>query len=193
MQAPAGQLELANAGDAPDRLQTRIYRWTRNQCRDQLEPTQGLIASPPILTVPPASKRLVRVLLTDRRSGLAEASYRISLTEIGEVTSEAGRVATRLNISLPIFIRPAGAAASRLQWSVARDGPALRLAVTNAGNLHDRLTRIQVLDGQGKVVREEARADYLLAGDSCSWPLPDGRSVIVTTESGEARLAPPER
>ena len=190
-QSPSGQLQLTNTGAAPDRLQTRLFRWSREQCHDRLEPTQSLVASPPILTVAASGRQLVRVLLVDEQSRAIEGTYRIELMEIGDVAPPPGVVTTRLNLSIPIFVTPTGNAKSSLRWSVTRKGQGLSLAVTNAGNIHDRLRGITVLDAEGKSLATEARSDYLLAGDSCNFELPAGSSVVVKAESGETTLPVP--
>jgi fimbrial chaperone protein len=196
LKAPAAQLEAGNAGDAPDLLQSQTYRWSRHDCVDALEPTDAVVVSPPIFTVEPNSKQIVRILLISPEAGPQERTLRVVFTEIGAAQPDAGSVSTRLAVSLPIFVLPAVPAAPKLEWAVARESATLRVTVRNAGNAHTRLRALRLTAKDGTLIAEETHTDYLLAGDSCNWSLPAehltaGATLVAVTEERETTLAVP--
>jgi fimbrial chaperone protein len=196
VKAPASQLEAGNAGDAPDLLQSQIYVWTRHNCVDALEPTDAVVVSPPIFTVEPNSKQVVRILLINQDAEPQERTLRVVFTEIGAAQPDAGSVSTRLAVSLPRFVLPAVPAAPKLEWAVARESAILRVTVRNAGNAHTRLRALRLTAKDGTLIAEETHTDYLLAGDSCNWSLPaehltPGATLVAVTEERETTLAVP--
>lgn len=44
----AGELWLTNSGTSPVRLQVRVFRWVQQDGREQLLPTEELLATPPM-------------------------------------------------------------------------------------------------------------------------------------------------
>jgi fimbrial chaperone protein len=196
VKAPAAQLEAGNSGDASDLLQSQTYVWTRHNCVDSLEPTDAIVVSPPIFTVEPNSKQIVRILLVSPDAGQQERTMRVVLTEIGTVKPDAGSVSTRLAISLPVFVLPAGPAAAKLEWAVAHESADVRVTVRNAGNAHARLRALRLTAKDGTIIADETHTDYLLAGDSCNWSLPaehltPGATLIAVTEERETTLEVP--
>jgi fimbrial chaperone protein len=194
--APASQLEMGNGGDAPDLLQSEVFRWTRQHCQDSMESADGLVVSPPIFTVRPDSKQVVRILLTDSPSPSEERTLRVVLTEIGMAKPDAGTVATRLSISLPVFILPSVPAAPKVEWSVTRDGTRIQVTAHNAGNAHTRLKALRLVAADGTTVSDQSHTEYLLAGDSCDWSFAgdaaaQGAHVVAITEERETVLAVP--
>ncbi len=196
LKAPAAQLEAGNTGDASDLLQSQTYLWTRHNCEDALEPTDSVVISPPIFTVEPNSKQIVRILLVNPDAAPQERTLRVVLTEIGTMTPDPGSVSTRMAISLPIFVLPVGIAAPKLEWTVLRDSATLQVTVRNVGNAHTRLRALRITAKDGSTIAEEAHTDYLLAGDSCHWSLPaehltPGATLIAVTEERETTLEVP--
>jgi len=194
--AAASQLEMGNSGDAPDMLQTQVFRWTRQHCNDRAEPADSIVVSPPIFSVQPNSKQVLRILLVGAASDREEQTMRIVLTEIGIGKPEPGSVATRLAISIPVFVMPTSPAAPDVAWSVVREGSQIRVTAHNVGNAHTRLKALRLIGADGVAVSNEPHSDYLLAGDSCDWTFPaahlaPGARVIAATEERETTLGVP--
>jgi fimbrial chaperone protein len=194
--APASQVEVSNSGDAPDELQSQVYTWTRKNCVDSQTLGDDLVISPPIFSVQPATKQVVRVLLTNPAVAVQERTLRIVLTEIGAVHPEPGSVATRLAVSLPVFVVPPGAVAPKLEWSAVREGTQLHITVHNAGNAHSRMRSLNLVGRDGVRLSAQAHTDYLLAGDTCDWVvpaqnLPPGAHLVAVTEDRETTVELP--
>jgi fimbrial chaperone protein len=192
----AAQLLVGNSGDVPDLLQSQVFVWTRQHCVDVLEPTENLVVSPPIFTLQPDGKQVVRVLLTGQVPDGQESTMRVVLTEIGPLKDVVGEITTRLSLSLPVFVSPKATAAPKLEWTVNREGSRLRVMAHNIGNAHTRLRTFKVAAAGGATLSEESHTDYLLAGDSCEWALPadkllPGSHLVAVTEERETTLEIP--
>lgn len=194
--AAAGQLEMGNSGDAPDLLQSQVFRWTRQHCVDAMVPADSLVVSPPIFSVQPDSSQIVRVLLTGPVSDREEQTLRVVLTEVGIAKPAAGTVAVRFALSLPVFVRPLAPAAPKVEWSLARAGSKIEVTARNTGNAHTRLRALKLIGADGTTLSNDAHTDYLLAGDSCNWSfsvnnLGPGAHVIAVTEERQTTLEVP--
>src|SRR5882757_6733023 len=64
---PAQGLTLRNTGDAPLTGQVRVFAWSQDGKDDVLVPVQALVASPPMVVIPPQGEQLVRVVRVDRQ------------------------------------------------------------------------------------------------------------------------------
>lgn len=183
--APSKQfcsMSISNDGSAPTIVQIRGYGWTRDRDgTDRLNPATGPAVNPSIVSIPAGQSRLVRCSLPDR-PGPIEQSYRLIIDELPAPRVAPGTVQTLLQISVPVFRAPAGAAAA-LHWSISGD----RLVITNQGNRHSHVVAI-ILWGKApkaKPVRM-ARGFYLLAGGRIDVPLPktpDGGVAAVEFET----------
>lgn len=140
--------------------------------------------------------QVVRVLLVGEGSAAQESTMRLVLTEVGGTTAEGGTVATRLAISLPVFVLPGVPVKPKLEWTLVRESTQIRVTAHNAGNAHTRLRALRLVDQHGRTLSEELHTDYMLAGDSCTWTLPAERlspvtELIAVTEDGEITLEVP--
>ena len=78
------------------------FAWSQPAGNDQLDPTDGLLVSPPLGVLPPGSSQVVRLGAAPRRSRLAEASYRILLDQLPAEGAPAGQVGFVLRLSFPV-------------------------------------------------------------------------------------------
>ena len=199
IEMPPGQgsteVRVRNAEDAEAAFQVETFTWRQNQHgEDILEPTDQLIAVPPLFRIDPDAEQVVRIGHMAAPSADNETSYRLVLTELPLQKAEAGgpAVRVRLRIVLPVFIGPAsGPAAPALRLeSVTRHEHEIRVALTNVGGGHDRLAHARLLDAAGQTLAEAGQALYVLGRSEVTLMLkePEGaraRSVEVTTLTGE--------
>jgi fimbrial chaperone protein len=186
-------LTVSNAGDTPAVIQARVLAWTQEGGREVQVPSQDLIVTPPIFTVSPGQRQIVRVGLRRMPDPGRETSYRLELEEVPDRTESAGAsLRIVLKISLPVFYRPPNAAPS-LRWEARRIAPAsIRLSVRNAGNAHAKITALEL--ASPGAVTPLARHDgtlYVLPGGvqeltfKASGPLgEDPIRIIATTNAG---------
>ena len=184
-QQAADGLWLSNTGNAPLQAQVRVFHWTQEHGEEQLEPSRGLIISPPMLKLAPGARQLVRVIRAGAPPQGREGAYRVVIDELpveapAKDAAEVPAAETKrglqfvLRYSVPVFLTPSGITtpAPDLKGSVLRDGEHALLEVGNAGAMHAQLGNLVYLDAQGK--RSElvpGLLGYVLAGQTMRWSL----------------------
>ncbi|HEY1391814.1 MAG TPA: fimbria/pilus periplasmic chaperone, partial [Methylibium sp.] len=153
----ADGLWVTNAGDDVMHAQVRVYRWTQEGDADKLTPSQGLVASPPMLQLGVGEKQLVRAIrLGPPPSGAdaVEVAYRVVIDEL-PVSGEGKKgLNFVMRYSVPVFLVPAGAtsalAGPHLSWALRRQGEHVQLEVSNSGSVHAQLADLSFVDAAGK-------------------------------------------
>jgi fimbrial chaperone protein len=176
---PAGKLAtsltLGNNGAAPVTVQTELVSWNQDAGEDAFGPATGLVVSPPIFKLEPGKKQVVRVGRLKRAAAPArEVAYRIKLTEVPAQAGDNPKpVATYMQLSLPVFVPAANREARpALEFQAQRQpGGGVKVAFANPGLVHDKVTRLTLLQ-DGKTVAERALNYYVLAGAkrTLDWP-----------------------
>ena len=177
---PALGLTLRNTGDAPLTGQVRVFGWSQDGKDDALAPAQALVASPPMVVIPPQGEQLVRVVRTNRQPADHEQTFRLLIDELpppqgaaapGETT---GGVNFRLRYSIPVFVPMAGAPGEpKLGWTLKQHGGAWYLGASNSGATHAQLSAVK-LSANGQSFEVAAGLlGYALAGNGREWRMPD--------------------
>ncbi len=156
----AVSIEVQNTGELPAQIQVERYRWLADKGGDdQLEATEEVVATPPIFTLAPGQKQIVRVLLLAASDPAREATYRVILQETALNDPPPNAVKALLRISMPLFITPPGAKPN-VQWSAERADGRWWLVLENTGNAHAQILSAKLASG------EDVKATgYLLAGE----------------------------
>lgn len=178
VELPPGQnasaLTLRNPGKEPIYGQVRVFRWDQALDDDRLEPSDDLVASPPLIRIEPQGEQLVRLVRRDGAPVAAEHSYRVLVDEVPNLDAAPGNgVNIRLRYSVPVFIEPAGQpGAPRLSWELRHDGAQWQLRVSNAGARRAQLAAVQLTGADG-VVQEINRGllGYVLPGRTRQWTI----------------------
>lgn len=156
----AASIEVQNTGDLPAQIQVERYRWIAdNGGDDRLEATDDVIATPPIFTLAPGQKQIVRVLLFAPPDPTRERTYRVVLQETALNDPPPNGVRALLRISMPLFVHAPEAKPS-IKWTLQRDGASYWLFAENIGNAHAQITTARSPAGQ-----EIKAAGYLLPGE----------------------------
>jgi fimbrial chaperone protein len=166
----AASLSLTNSGAKPTSIQVRAYDWSQKDNEDQLTPSQVVVASPPLVTIAPASTQVVRLILRQTpQSG--EATYRIILDQIPG-PGEPGVVQMVLRLSIPVFAAPETKAAAKVQFHIEGDQEKLFLVGVNTGASHEAIRDVVVTTSGGRRLEPMANVSpYLLAGATRRWEL----------------------
>ncbi len=166
----AASLSLKNSGDKPTSMQVRAYDWSQNNDQDQLIDSKIVVVSPPLVTIPPGSTQVVRLILRQPPVG-EEATYRILLDQIPG-PGEPGVVQMVLRLSIPIFAAPATKVAPQDQFHLESDGEKLFLVGVNTGRSHDTVHDIVLTASDGRKFNLKTKVSpYLLAGATRRWEL----------------------
>lgn len=156
----AASVEVQNTGPLPAQIQVERYRWVADKGgEDELEATEDVIATPPIFTLAPGGKQIVRVLVVGQQDPAREGTYRVILQETPLNDPPPNAVQALLRISMPLFITPPGAK-SNVAWSAERADDKWWLVAENAGNAHAQITAARL--DSGEAIKA---AGYLLPGE----------------------------
>ncbi|KVE29281.1 molecular chaperone [Burkholderia singularis] len=213
----AAALWLENRDRQPVTLQVRVLGWREENGEDLYDENQTRIAgSPPMATVPPGKRQLIRLTRTAEVAPGTEEAYRVLIDEIPqpEDTQAASSgsslgVKFQMHYSVPLFVYgnglwakenpekrrdPATAGRPSLSWHVAQDGGKRWLVMSNRGPVHARLTHV-TFESNG-VHSDFARGllGYVLPGAQMRWVIPEGmklnsESKLAATVNGVADLA----
>ncbi len=187
---------LSNTGRAPLRAQLRVKAWTQTGGGESLDDTGALIASPPLVDLPPGERQLVRIVRLQPTPPPTEMAFRLLIDElptVGETEEVDASSNTRSNglvlllrYSIPIFISPATVAADTadprkaalagVTGQLTRDatGPdgAVVLAVRNTGARRVKLSEVTSLDADGtRAMLAPGLLGYVLPGVTMRWRL----------------------
>ena len=191
----ATALWLENRDTKPVTLQTRIVGWSQQDHVDVYAEDQARIASsPPMVTVQPGARQLIRLIRLSDTAARTEDAYRILIDEIPQPDRSVADVEPQLamgvkfqmHYSLPLFAYGPGlwkkpnpdsrqSAASvgkpALSWTIEPDAGKQWLVLTNRGPVHARLTHIAYLVAGKRI--EQNLLGYVLSGARMRWELPD--------------------
>ncbi|ERL55108.1 fimbrial biogenesis chaperone [Psychrobacter aquaticus] len=176
----ASGLTLSNSGDNVVHAQVRVYQWLQDEQGDQLTPSRGLLASPPMIELKPGENQLIRIIRAKappQGAGAVEDTYRILVNEIPvKSANQTTGLQFTLSYSLPVFVQPVGVTKTspQLQWSthLQPDGKAVTLRVSNSGNGHAQLAGLSFVDTAGNSTEiNPGLLGYVLPGATMNWTL----------------------
>lgn len=164
---------VKNVGEEATVVQLETSSWTQHDGQDVLESTTDILATPPILTIPPGASRIVRVGLRRAADPQRELTYRMSLREVPPPHPISQGLRVALLISMPVFVVPPHIPEPQIEWRAIRlhDGN-IQLQARNIGQSHIQLGQLQILQaGDGAEVATRNMADYLLPENGREWTL----------------------
>ncbi|SEH12509.1 fimbrial chaperone protein [Sphingopyxis sp. YR583] len=176
----AAALWLENPGKSSVTLQVRVYAWEQTDGKNVYAAQDAVVGTPPIVTIAPGTKQLVRLTRMGAIPASAETPYRIIIDEVPvearEPAAPGAGISFRMRYSVPLFVagavpaKNAPAPMPKLVWRVVAEGGSRFVEVRNDGPVHARLTEA-VIDGTMPL--GEGLLGYVLAGRMMRWPLPD--------------------
>jgi fimbrial chaperone protein len=190
----AAAMWLENRGANNVSLQIRVFRWSQSGTTENFENQEHVLASPPLATIPPGQRQLVRLMNTGPVAPGEEQSFRVLVDELPEVdppndgtpgSSPSATIGVKLQIrySVPLFINGKGLVTKvaqgnptqtgqvNLRWRTVREGDSHYLVIRNSGNMHARLTNVQWSGAPQPQVINAGLLGYVLAGSEMRWPL----------------------
>lgn len=190
----AGALWLENRGTAPASLQVRVFAWRQGDYQEQFQAQRDIIGSPPVATIAPGQKQLVRLTRTGSSPAGQEQAYRIIIDEIPsplptDNASQGTTAAIRLQMrySVPLFVYGEGlwgkpdpegkrsvdsVGKPQLSWRAVTIQGKPYVELRNTGPVHARLTDVVVQQGSQAKPLAEGLLGYVLPGASMRWPAP---------------------
>jgi len=180
----AGVVKIVNNDNHDVSLQLRAFEWKQNDSKDDLQPTQNLIISPPVFSLAPGASQVIRIV-SKQPSGPNEIAFRMLIDEIPSA-AEGATINFKFRISMPVFIAANGTSKLQLDYTLRAGKPA-RLEVQNTGNRRARLLDVAFTLPNGKKINVPAGGNpYTLAGVTRQYlidtetPLAAGSKVKMT-------------
>lgn len=169
---PTAVLTVRNGGKSATVVQLSLVKWTMADGKDVHTPSQDVIATPPIFTVPAGGKQIVRLGLRHPAAAPTEGAYRLIVQQPPSEDPDHPGVKMMLRLSLPVFVAPAGSPAPKLAWRLTGLGNgSVKLEAINTGNVHVRLNQVTLSTADGKAVWKAKRFDYVLPGATLAWTI----------------------
>ena len=163
----ANTVTVVNQGDSDVSYQIRVFSWAQND-EEKLTPTNELVVSPPLGSIPASASQVIRLALRHAPAG-GEATYRILIDQIPP-PAEPNTVRIALRLSLPVFAEPKTRVAPRVQWRVEKSGGQTYLVARNEGSSHEVARNISLTAADGAKFAVDANASpYILAGATRRW------------------------
>lgn len=167
----ADELWLRNNSEQPIHAQVRVFRWTQPDGEDVLTPDQALIASPPMVEIPPGKQQLVRLVRTGSlaQPAAAERSYRILVDEVPverEQTSEVG-LNFVFRYSIPVFVEGRADKKTTIDWQLRESDGQAMLILRNTGTHYMQLADLTFTPPRGEKINVFiGLAGYVLPGQT---------------------------
>lgn len=194
--ARSTELHLTNTGNEDLSVQIDVREWSQDLGgADQLVETQQLLAVPPLVTIPPGKRQVVRIGHLGAPAADHEKSFRLLVTELAPPASTpaSSGLRMRMQLSIPVFVAPTIGAASP---DVVIDGftqtaDGAHVSLHNVGNAHAKIEQIQVRRGADWwSLPAEAlhRVRYLLPATTAGLDIPAGvmsiNAIRITSADG---------
>jgi fimbrial chaperone protein len=162
-------LYVANHSGAPMTVQIDIYDWKQSRDGDHLALTDTAYVSPPLITIAPGERQIVRVL-AQPKSSESETGYRLRVSELPDAGAKPTGVQVLLQFSLPVFVK--GAKDDRaIAWTATAKGSALELAAQNDGARTLKLAGLRVSGAGTPVDVMPDRVSYILPDATHAWQI----------------------
>jgi fimbrial chaperone protein len=177
--ARSAELQLTNLSKEQVSLQVDVRAWSQDvNGAEQLSDTRAVLAVPPLVTIPPGERQIVRIGRLGEVDLDVERSFRVLVTELSSNTKPAGaptNLDMRMQLSIPVFIAPIS---RPVEPEVVVDerldvGEGLRLVLHNTGNAHAKLSEV-VVRSDGTWITLPAEALYAVR-----YVLPDARAQLA--------------
>jgi fimbrial chaperone protein len=180
--ARSSLVEVSNDDARKLSFQVRLARWRQDAAgKDEYADSQDLIFFPPLFSVAPGDKRVIRIGLKAGDAPASEAAYRLFIEEIPEPSAAGAgpEVKVVLRFGVPVFVAPAAPRRSFVVEDVAAMPGKVALRIRNDGNQGAKFESVKVLR-DGKTLAE-ATGWYVLPGAARTFDVPVEASRCVTS------------
>lgn len=193
----ATAITVTNEGDEELVMQADVFTWKQKPGgEDDLQLSEELVVSPPILKLAPRARQVVRLATLKPASGPEQATYRVIIREIPEAKKDAKNVELQvaLAFSLPVFITPATAKRDFSCNGKRTAADSVQVTCSNGGQTYVQVREYTLSNGTQKLASRE-NAAYLLPGVQrttelrrAEGPIPAGRLKLdVALDDGSSR------
>jgi fimbrial chaperone protein len=191
--ATTATVTARNGESRPLAAQIRVFRWTQVDGQDRLDPTEDVVASPPVVTINGGADYVVRLERTAGREIAGEEAYRVVVDELPNPNRQRnGSVALVLRYLIPAFFFSADATQPKLVWSLAHRGGATILQAVNSGDKRIQIVDLKLGDANRALMVGKGLAGYVLGHSTHSWVVPAGsgltNAAVVSASSDHGAI-----
>jgi len=186
----ASTVTVRNEGTDPINAQVRVFKWSIVNGKEQLNPTDDVVASPPSVTLTPKGQYVVRIVRMSKQPVVGEESYRLLVDQLPDLSQQRnGAVNLMVRYSIPVFFGAANRKTPTVAWSVTPNGDKVTLTARNSGERRLRISALSLRDASGKSLSfGNGLAGYALGQSAVSWTVPrrdfaTSGSISVTGQS----------
>jgi fimbrial chaperone protein len=170
----ASTVTLRNEGAAPINVQIRVYRWSQVDGKENLEPTEDVVASPPAVTLAPQANYVARVVRVSKRPVSGEESYRVLIDQLPAPSQQRGHsVNLLMRYSIPVFFGASDRRDPAVAWTATISGNKVKVTARNDGDRRIRIASLNLRDAKGKTVAfGKGLVGYVLGKSTVGWTAP---------------------
>lgn len=186
----ASTVTVRNEDTTPINAQIRVFKWSIVNGKEQLSPTDDVVASPPSVTLAPKAQYVVRIVRMSKQPVVGEESYRLLVDQLPDLSQQRnGAVNLMVRYSIPVFFGASNKKNPTVTWSVAPNGDKITLTARNSGERRLRISALTLRDAGGKSLSfGSGLAGYALGQSAVSWTVPrrdftTNGSISVTGQS----------
>lgn len=199
---------ISNTGKRPISAQARVQAWRQGEAGDTLEPTTELVASPPMVQIPPGQTQVVRVVRMRTTGLFSEMAYRLLVDELPSAEPVAANVERAsqgiqflFRYSIPVFVGASDSVLARdvptselVESSVKAhltlgDGQSINVAVSNTSARRVKLSDFALVAPSGeRKVLGPGLFGYVLSGQTRKWSLAAPRGIELANTTLHARI-----
>lgn len=158
-------MNINNNSANPIVVQLSIVKWGYHNGQDIYTPTKDIIATPPIATIQPQEKQIVRLGILAPPNAQKGETYRLIIKEIPQSTFESVMgVHTLLEIRMPIAVAPLTPSKPQIVWIANCLGEKkLNVKWENTGESYTSFRNISLFSHDNeKLLAEHAYQAFLL-------------------------------
>lgn len=186
-QQSASALWLENRDNKPVYMQIRVLGWQQTAGEDDYHAQGEVVASPPVATIAPGKRQLIRLIRQTPVPAGQERAYRVLIDEVPIKQQASASPQLGLNFqmrySVPLFVSGSGiwtkqdyerprdyaeATQPKLSYRLSQQGGKRWLEVRNQGVVHARLSKVTL---QGQTLNAGLMG-YVLPGAQMRFALP---------------------
>lgn len=200
----ATALWLENRGATPVDLQIRVFDWQQEGFEDRLSPQTIIASSPPMATVEPGKRQMIRLMRMQPLAPGEQHAFRVLVDELlpdAQQQAQQNAVQFQMRYSVPLFAYGEGVGmpapqkplpvnvrplAPKLTYRLAREQGQSMLYLNNRGQAHARLSQVRLRAGNGQSLTvADGLLGYVLPGVEMRWALPQPAPANPLTLSAQ--------
>ena len=187
---------ITNDGSDPVALQAELFTWNQKaDGADDLQLTDDLILSPPIIKLAPNAKQVVRLARARPTPVDRQLTYRLVMRQVPEAVQPKDniQVPIALALSMPVFITPPTARPKMWCQAERVEGDLLRVRCANSGSAYTQIRQMVLRQGDRIFGRFEG-GEYILPGAKKTLTiktesaLPPRLDLVVTYDDGRSEV-----